>query len=57
MYGEMQRLVHSHSGVGVPLFLSTLDAHSPRVKGMKPMPNGGLMGYGFAEHVWLDDAA
>ena len=57
MYGEMQRLVHDQSGIGIPLFLSTLDAHTPRLKGMRPMPNGGMMGYGFAEHVWLEDQA
>lgn len=57
MYGEMQRIVHERCGIGIPLFLSTLDAHSPRVKGMRPMQNGGMMGYAFAEHAWLEDEA
>ncbi|WP_165799642.1 ABC transporter substrate-binding protein [Sphingomonas oleivorans] len=56
IYSDMQRMIHEEAGIGIPLFLSSLDAHSPRVKGLKPMPNGGLMGFGFAEHVWLEDA-
>ena len=53
MYGAMQRLVHEGSGVGIPLFISDLDAFTPRLRGMRPMRTGGLMGYGFARHVWL----
>lgn len=56
LYGEMQRRVHAGSGVGIPLFLSLLDAYSPHVRGLKPMPTGGMMGFDFAAHVWLDDA-
>lgn len=54
MYGEMQRLVHNHCGIGIPLFNSIIDAHSVKVKGLRPVPTGGLMGYNFAEHIWLD---
>lgn len=54
MYGEMQQLVHDHSGIGIPLFISSLDAFGPRVRGLRPMPTGGMMGYRFASHVWLD---
>ena len=57
IYGEMQHRIHDHAGIGIPLFLSLLDAHSPRLKGLRPMPTGGLMGFDFAAHVWLDDAA
>jgi peptide/nickel transport system substrate-binding protein len=56
IYGEMQHMVHDEAGIGIPLFLSLLDAHSPRVKGMTPMPTGGMMGFDFAAHVWLEDA-
>ena len=56
IYGEMQHRVHNNAGIGIPLFLSLLDAHSPRVKGLKPMSTGGMMGFDFAAHVWLDDA-
>jgi len=56
IYSEMQRMVHEQAGVGIPLFLSLLDAYSPRVKGLEAMPQGGLMAYDFAAHVWLADA-
>jgi peptide/nickel transport system substrate-binding protein len=56
IYGEMQRMIHDQAGIGIPLFLSTLDAYSPRLKGLKPMPQGGMMGFDFAAHVWLEDA-
>ena len=56
IYGEMQHRIHDRAGIGIPLFLSLLDAYSPRVKGLKPMPAGGLMGFDFAAHVWLEDA-
>ncbi|MCJ2182941.1 ABC transporter substrate-binding protein [Novosphingobium sp. 1949] len=56
IYGEMQAMIHARSGVGIPLFLSMLDAYNPRVKGLRPMPQGGLMAYDFASHVWVEDA-
>jgi peptide/nickel transport system substrate-binding protein len=33
-----------------------LDAYNPRVKGLEPMPQGGLMAYDFAAHAWLEGA-
>jgi peptide/nickel transport system substrate-binding protein len=54
MYGEMQMLVHSQAGMGIPVFNSFLDAHTVKLKGLRPIPTGGLMGYNFAESVWLD---
>ncbi|MBV1790787.1 ABC transporter substrate-binding protein, partial [Marinobacterium sp. D7] len=54
MYGDMQVLVNDHCGVGIPHFNSSLDAHTTKLKGMTPHPLGGLMGYMFAEHVWLE---
>jgi peptide/nickel transport system substrate-binding protein len=54
MYGDMQVLVHQSGGVGIPVFISALDAHDRRLKGLASIPLGGLMGYAFAEHVWLD---
>ena len=41
-------------GVGIPLFLASIDGHSKKLKGLAPIPVGGLMGYAFAEHVWLE---
>jgi peptide/nickel transport system substrate-binding protein len=54
MYADMQVLIHQDAGIGIPMFLSSLDGHSSKVKGLSPIPLGGMMGYGFAEHVWLD---
>ena len=54
MYHDMQVMIHENSGIGIPVFISNLDAHSSRLKGLRPMGTGGLMGYGFAEYVWLD---
>lgn len=54
LYGDMQELVHNHCGVGIPLFISFMDAYDRRLRGYGSIPIGGLMGYMFAEHVWLD---
>ena len=54
MYGEMQALVHERCGIGLPVFISILDAHTAKLKGLKPIPTGGLMGYAYAENVWLE---
>ena len=36
------------------MFLSSLDGHNKKLKGLTPIPLGGMMGYTFAEHVWLE---
>jgi peptide/nickel transport system substrate-binding protein len=54
MYADMQTMIHNDCGIGIPLFLSMLDAHSAKIKGLRPIPLGGLMGYQFSENVWLD---
>jgi peptide/nickel transport system substrate-binding protein len=54
MYADMQLLVHEGSGIGIPVFATLLDAHSSKLKGLRPIPTGNLMGYNFAESVWLD---
>ncbi|HSI57322.1 MAG TPA: ABC transporter substrate-binding protein [Ideonella sp.] len=54
MYADMQVLVHNQGGVGIPLFLASLDGHSKKLKGLSQIPLGGLMGYSFGEYVWLD---
>lgn len=55
LYGEMQALVRDHSGIGIPVFISLLDAYDRRLKGWYPVPLGGFMGYAFAEHLWWED--
>ncbi|WP_077034621.1 ABC transporter substrate-binding protein [Pelomonas sp. KK5] len=54
MYADMQTMIHDDAGIGIPLFLASIDGHSSKLKGLAPIPLGGLMGYSFAEHVWLD---
>ncbi|MCO4864658.1 ABC transporter substrate-binding protein [Cupriavidus sp. WGlv3] len=54
MYADMQTMIHQEAGIGIPLFLASIDAHTTKLKGLSPIPLGGLMGYMFAEHVWLD---
>ncbi|ULX53891.1 ABC transporter substrate-binding protein [Cupriavidus taiwanensis] len=54
MYADMQTMIQEEAGIGIPLFLASIDAHTTRLKGLSPIPLGGLMGYMFAEHVWLD---
>ncbi len=54
MFADMQVMMHEQSGIGIPLFLASIDGHTSKLKGLSPIPLGGLMGYNFAEHVWLD---
>ena len=54
MYADMQTMIHQEAGIGIPLFLASIDGHTSKLKGMSPIPLGGLMGYAFAENVWLD---
>ncbi|WOI45460.1 ABC transporter substrate-binding protein [Acidovorax sp. BLS4] len=54
MYADMQTMIHQEAGIGIPLFLASIDGHSTKLKGLSPIPLGGLMGYSFAEHVWLE---
>lgn len=57
MYADMQVMIHQDGGIGIPFFTSSLDGHSKQLKGLSPIPIGGMMGTSFAEHVWLDAAA
>ncbi|HET6827329.1 MAG TPA: ABC transporter substrate-binding protein [Ramlibacter sp.] len=54
MYADMQTLIHEDGGIGIPFFMSSIDGHSKRLKGLASIPLGGLMGYQFAENVWLE---
>jgi len=54
LYGDMQELVHDGAGAATPVFISNIDAFDRRLKGMATIPIGGLMGYSFAEYVWLE---
>jgi peptide/nickel transport system substrate-binding protein len=54
MYGDMQVMVHEQCGIGIPIFNNSIDGFTSKLKGYGSNPLGGLMGYAFSEHVWLD---
>jgi peptide/nickel transport system substrate-binding protein len=54
IYGDMQQVVHEDGGIGIPLFQSSLDAHTSKLGGLGSIPLAGLMGFMFAENVWLE---
>jgi peptide/nickel transport system substrate-binding protein len=54
IYGDMQVLVHETGGIGIPMFQSSIDGHTTKLKGLGSIPLAGLMGFAFAEHVWLE---
>lgn len=53
-YADMQVLVHEKCGVGIPLFITNLEAHSARVRGVASHPLGAFNGYTCADQVWLE---
>lgn len=55
MYVDMQELVHNECGIGIPVFINLIDAYDARLQGLSSIPIGGLMGYSFAENVWLTE--
>jgi len=55
LYGEMQQIVHDKCGVAIPVFISLIDGHDRRLKGLRPIPLGGFMGYRFGEYAWWDE--
>lgn len=54
IYNAMQVMVSEEAGTIIPVYIASVDAVSTKLKGMKSNPLGGLMGYAFAEYVWLD---
>jgi peptide/nickel transport system substrate-binding protein len=54
MYADMQVIIHNEANIGIPFFMSSLDGYNKKLKGLSPIPLGGMMGYTFGEHVWLE---
>ncbi|WP_307641749.1 ABC transporter substrate-binding protein [Variovorax paradoxus] len=54
LYADMQILIHQEAGIGIPMFLPSIDGHTSKLKGLSPIPLGNLMGYAFGENVWLE---
>ena len=53
LYHEMQVMVSEQAGTVIPAWLSNVDGLSDKLQGLRPNPLGGMMGYAFAEYVWL----
>ncbi|SEF22075.1 ABC transporter substrate-binding protein [Variovorax sp. NFACC27] len=53
-YADMQTMIHQEAGIGIPMFLPSIDGHTSKLKGLSPLPLGNLMGYSFSENVWLE---
>lgn len=55
IYWEMQEMIANDAGTIIPAFMSVIDGQSNKLKGMRQNPLGNMMGFAFAEHVWLED--
>ncbi|NDL62227.1 ABC transporter substrate-binding protein [Acerihabitans arboris] len=53
MYGDMQTLIYDSCSTLIPLFISSMDGYSNKVKGVEAWPSGMMMGYRFHEFAWL----
>lgn len=51
---ETQKIIHEEGGRALACFQNYIDGLSPKVKGLVPIPTGNLMGFNFADSVWLD---
>jgi peptide/nickel transport system substrate-binding protein len=54
IYHTMQEMVSNEAGTIIPAYISNVDAVSSKLKGLVSNPLGGMMGYAFAEYVWLE---
>lgn len=54
IYWDMQEMIANEAGTIIPAYISNVDVHSSRLKGLRPNPLGGQLGYAFAEYVWLE---
>jgi peptide/nickel transport system substrate-binding protein len=50
----MQVMISEEAGTAIPAYISNVDAISSKLKGLDANPLGGMMGYAFAEYVWLE---
>ncbi|MDQ0454941.1 ABC transporter substrate-binding protein [Rhizobium paknamense] len=54
IYGDMQAMIANEAGTAIPVWLSNVDVISSKLQGLEANPLGGMMGYAFAEYVWLE---
>ncbi len=53
LYDALQVMVSEQAGTIIPAYMANVDAKTDKLQGLKPNPLGGMMGYAFAEYVWL----
>jgi peptide/nickel transport system substrate-binding protein len=53
MYCEMQTLIHSESGIIIPVHLNYVDGVSDKVRGIPKVPLGECGGFEWPEFAWL----
>jgi peptide/nickel transport system substrate-binding protein len=54
IYNAMQVMIAEEAGTIIPAYISNVDATTAKLKGLEANPLGGMMGYAFAEYVWLE---
>ncbi|GGO53540.1 peptide/nickel transport system substrate-binding protein [Roseovarius pacificus] len=54
MYWELQEMIANEAGTIIPVYISNVDAVTTKLGGLQNNPLGGMMGYAFAEYVWLN---
>ncbi len=54
MYWDMQEMIANEAGTAIPVYISNVDAVTNKLGGLQTNPLGGMMGYAFAEYVWLN---
>lgn len=50
----MQSIIHADAANILPAFMSTVDGHAKKVKGLVPIPLGNLSGWSFTDRVWFE---
>lgn len=53
-YHKVQSIIHADAANVIPAFMSTVDGHAKKVKGLVPIPLGNLSGWNFTDRVWFE---
>ncbi len=54
IYWDLQAMIANEAGTIIPAYMGNIDATTDKLGGLKANPLGGLIGYAFAEYVWLN---
>lgn len=47
-------MILDEGGIGIPMFVSSIDGHASKLKGLSQIPLGGMMDSSFAKHGWSE---